>query len=66
MLMKYGIHAKQCKGLRVPTIPDYIEHAAYKCYVFVKLKELKKGWDRDKIIKEINHTRCALLYWSLS
>ena len=21
--------AKQCKGLRVPTIPDYIEHAAY-------------------------------------
>jgi dTDP-4-amino-4,6-dideoxygalactose transaminase len=46
--------AKQCKGLCVPNIPDYIEHAAYKCYVFVKLKELKNGWDRDKIIKEIN------------
>jgi len=46
--------AKQCKGLRVPSIPDYIEHAAYKCYVFVKLKELKNGWDQDKIIKEIN------------
>ena len=46
--------AKQCKGLRVPSIPDYIEHAAYKCYVFVESKELKKGWSRDKIIKEIN------------
>jgi dTDP-4-amino-4,6-dideoxygalactose transaminase len=42
--------AKQCKGLRVPTIPDYIEHAAYKCYVFVK-----SGIDlRDKIMREIN------------
>ena len=46
--------AKQCKGLRVPSIPDYIEHAAYKCYVFIKLEELKNGWDRDKVKKEIN------------
>ena len=46
--------AKHCKGLHVPIIPDYIEHAAYKCYVFVKSMELKNGWDRDKIIKEIN------------
>jgi len=42
--------AKQCKGLRVPTVPDYIEHAAYKCYVFVKGDvEL-----RDKMMMEIN------------
>ena len=42
--------AKQCKGLRVPAIPDYIEHAAYKCYVFVK-----GGVElRDKIMREIN------------
>jgi len=46
--------AKQCKGLRVPTIPNYIEHAAYKCYIFVKLDELKEDWDRDRIIGEIN------------
>jgi dTDP-4-amino-4,6-dideoxygalactose transaminase len=44
------ITAKQCKGLRVPIIPDYIEHAAYKCYVFVK-----GGVElRDKIMMEIN------------
>ena len=46
--------AKHCKGLRVPNIPDHIEHAAYKCYVFIKLNKLKKLFNRDKIIKEIN------------
>ena len=46
--------ARTCKGLRVPHIPDHIEHAAYKCYVFVKLEYLNKGWTRDKIIININ------------
>ena len=42
--------AKQCKGLRVPAIPSHIEHAAYKCYVFVK-----GGVElRDKIMRGIN------------
>jgi dTDP-4-amino-4,6-dideoxygalactose transaminase len=36
--------------LRVPTIPNYIEHAAYKCYVFVK-----GGVElRNKMMLEIN------------
>jgi len=42
--------AKKCKGLRVPSIPDYIEHAAYKCYAFVK-GDIDL---RDKIMREIN------------
>ena len=46
--------AKGCKGLRVSEVPDYIEHAAYKCYVFVKPDELKESWSRDRIIEEIN------------
>ena len=29
-------------------------HAAYKCYVFINQNKLKKGWFRDRIIKEIN------------
>jgi dTDP-4-amino-4,6-dideoxygalactose transaminase len=42
--------AKKCKGLRVPAIPRHIEHAAYKCYVFVK-----GGVElRDKMMIEIN------------
>ena len=46
--------ASQCKGLRVPDVFNYIQHAAYKCYIFVEPKKLKIGWDRDKIIQEIN------------
>ncbi len=45
--------AKQFKCLRVPDIPDYIDHAAYKCYVFVELENLKNGWSRNKIMNEI-------------
>ncbi len=42
--------AKECKVLRVPEIPDYIEHAAYKCYVFVN----GSANLRDKIMSLIN------------
>ena len=45
--------AKSCQGLRVPNIPHYIDHAAYKCYLFVVPKALKNGWSREKVIKEI-------------
>ena len=42
--------AKECKGLRVATVPDYIKHAAYKCYVFVE-----GGVElRDKMMAQIN------------
>jgi dTDP-4-amino-4,6-dideoxygalactose transaminase len=46
--------AKQCTALRVPHVPDYIEHAFYKCYVFVEPQKLKPDWDRDRIIAAIN------------
>jgi len=40
--------------LRVPAVPDDIEHAWYKCYVFVRPEGLKEGWSRDRIMDEIN------------
>ena len=46
--------ARNCIGLRVPSVPDYIEHAAYKCYVFVEPDKLKRDWNRDRIMAEIN------------
>ena len=46
--------SKKCKGLRVPDIYDYIEHAAYKCYVFIEQCQLKDDWSRNRIIEEIN------------
>jgi dTDP-4-amino-4,6-dideoxygalactose transaminase len=46
--------AKQFGCLRVPNIPENVEHAAYKCYVFVEPCRLLQDWDRDRIISEIN------------
>ncbi|MEY8199089.1 MAG: DegT/DnrJ/EryC1/StrS aminotransferase family protein [Colwellia sp.] len=46
--------ARKSKALRVPVIPKEIEHAAYKCYVFVEPYALREGWDRDRIMEEVN------------
>jgi dTDP-4-amino-4,6-dideoxygalactose transaminase len=46
--------AMELPGLRVPRLPPHIEHAAYKCYVFVSPEELAPGWDRDRVMAEIN------------
>ncbi|NYT84328.1 DegT/DnrJ/EryC1/StrS family aminotransferase [Pollutimonas harenae] len=46
--------ASVLKGLRVPVVPDHIEHAAYKCYVFIKPQLLKPDWSRDRILHELN------------
>ena len=40
---------------RVPKLPEHIEHAWYKCYVFVKNDGLGEGWTRDRIIERINN-----------
>ncbi len=40
-------------GLRVPTVPEHVEHAWYRYYVFVEPKQLKRGWNRDRVIHEI-------------
>lgn len=45
--------AARVSGLRVPNIPNYIQHAAYKCYVFVEPSALHEGWSRDRIMDEI-------------
>jgi dTDP-4-amino-4,6-dideoxygalactose transaminase len=45
--------ARRCSALRVPELPVSIRHAAYKCYVFVKIEMLKHGWSRYRIMDEI-------------
>jgi len=45
--------AQVLDGLRVPTVPSEVTHAAYKCYVFVEPTALKSDWDRDRILNEI-------------
>ncbi len=46
--------ARSTPGLRVPKIPAYIEHAAYKAYVFFEPNMLAQGWDKERIIMEIS------------
>ena len=46
--------ARGIPGLRVPAVPEGVEHAAYKCYVFVEPGALKAGWNRERILVEIN------------
>ncbi len=41
--------------IKIPTIPKYMSHAFYKCYVMLDKSFLKSGWTRDKIIFEINN-----------
>jgi dTDP-4-amino-4,6-dideoxygalactose transaminase len=45
--------ASRLPGLRVPQVPQDVEHAAYKCYVFVESGKLAEGWHRDRIINAI-------------
>ncbi len=47
--------ARRCQALRVPEVPDHVEHAWYKCYVFVRPEMLQEGWTRDRIVDEINN-----------
>lgn len=42
--------ARECSGLRVPVVPRDIQHAAYKCYVFVE----GTSEQRDRIMQQIN------------
>jgi dTDP-4-amino-4,6-dideoxygalactose transaminase len=45
--------ARALPGLRVPAVPAHAEHAWYKYYAFVEPERLNRGWDRDRIIREI-------------
>lgn len=45
---------RQYPAVRVPEPPAGIEHAYYKCYVFVQPKQLGDGWTRDRIATELS------------
>jgi dTDP-4-amino-4,6-dideoxygalactose transaminase len=39
--------------LEVAEIPQYVQHAFYKCYVQIKPSLLAAGWNRDRIVESI-------------
>ncbi|MGS0827502.1 DegT/DnrJ/EryC1/StrS family aminotransferase [Shewanella sp. 0m-8] len=40
--------------VRIVNVPEYIDHAEYKHYLFIKPEHLADGWSRDRIVEEIN------------
>jgi dTDP-4-amino-4,6-dideoxygalactose transaminase len=46
--------AKDLTAIRTPTPPVHIDHAWYKCYIFVATEALKPEWNRNRIMNEIN------------
>jgi len=52
--------------IRIPKIPDYIEHANYKFYVFVEPDNLNEGWSRDRIIETLNAEGIPVMQGSCS
>ena len=45
---------RNIRALRVPEVSHDMTHAFYKCYVYIKPDWLGTGWDRDRVVKEIN------------
>jgi dTDP-4-amino-4,6-dideoxygalactose transaminase len=43
----------ELSGLRVTRPPEYIGHAYYKYYAFVRPEALRADWSRDRILEEI-------------
>lgn len=46
--------AEEFKLLRTVDVPNYMEHAEYKHYLFIRPELLSDGWTRDRIVEEIN------------
>ena len=43
-----------CPVLRLPALPAGSQHAWYKFYTYVRPQALKSGWNRDRLMAEIN------------
>jgi dTDP-4-amino-4,6-dideoxygalactose transaminase len=44
---------RQYPGIRVPDVPEHIDHAYYRLFAFVVPEALADGWTRDRIMKEL-------------
>ena len=45
--------AENFECIRLVNVPEHIEHAQYKHYMFIKPECLAHDWDRDRIVNEI-------------
>jgi dTDP-4-amino-4,6-dideoxygalactose transaminase len=50
--------------VRVPVVPEHIEHAYYRFYAFINPQLLRNGWTRDLIIEAVNKRGVPCLHGS--
>lgn len=49
-----GAACRPHAAVRVPHAPEHMQHAYYKCYVYVQPDNLAPEWSRDRIVETIN------------
>ncbi|WP_338617711.1 DegT/DnrJ/EryC1/StrS aminotransferase family protein [Pigmentiphaga sp. CHJ604] len=52
--------------VRIPKVPAYIDHAAYKHYLFVKPAQLAVGWTRDRVVQTLTEQKVPCYQGSCS
>lgn len=52
--MFYHDALSKLDAVRVPLPPLDVKHAYYKFYFYLKLDQLGVGWDRDRVVEEVN------------
>ena len=55
ILKYFWSKAKKIKGIYIPPLPKNIIHSAYRIYIFIDKKKLKKNINVKEIIKKINY-----------
>jgi dTDP-4-amino-4,6-dideoxygalactose transaminase len=45
---------KNYKLIRTISVPEHMDNAEYKHYLFIEPQYLNKGWSRDRIVEEVN------------
>lgn len=45
---------EDCLPLRVPQPAQHLKHSYYKWYAYLNMEALKDGWNRERVISEIN------------
>jgi dTDP-4-amino-4,6-dideoxygalactose transaminase len=53
-------------AVRVPLPGEGVTHAYYRQYAYVRPEGLKAGWDRDRIVAEVNGAGVPLLHGTCS
>ncbi len=52
--------------IRTVEVPEYMEHAEYKHYFFIKPERLNEGWSRDKIVDAMSEFNVPCMQGSCS